>query len=259
MNGLMNMEATLDLDELSKSPTGEIVADETTEELDEILDEVVNLAETVEAENSILDNIVPDGEEAVEETDFTMQPGETLELEIDLPIEATESQAKKKPLAEETEAALDALIEAETEVMDALAKEAGANGFPDSSSTVADKYAESKNTEKSLAEDANTREDSVCDAPVENTVSDETSDKLPADNEQSSHGYLVNQESESEVEDVPAPVGEACIPQVSIDQLTDMLRKKIDATIARLIEERLSVIVERSIAETLERILANIR
>jgi hypothetical protein len=256
---MVHMEATLDLDELSKSPTGEIVADETTEELDEILDEVANLAITVEAENSILDNMVPDGEEAVDETDFAMQTGETLELEIDLPMEATESQAKITSLAEETESALDALIDVENEVMDALAKEAGANDAQDASSTVTDKDSESKDTEKSLAEDLNTREEGVCDASAENTVSEEKSDKLPAYNEQSSDDFLVDQELESEVEDVSAPVGEASTAQVSIDQLTDMLRMKIDATIARLIEERLSVIVERSIAETLERILANIR
>jgi len=253
------MEATLDLDVLSKSPTTETVAEETTEELDDILDEVVNLAETVEAEDSVLDNMVAAGEEAVYETDFAMQTGDYLELEIDLPIEATESQAKKTPLAEETESALDALIEAETEVMDALAKEAGANDAQDASSTVTDKDSESKDTEKSLAEDLNTREEGVCDAPAENTVSEEKSDKLPAYNEQSSDDFLVDQELESEVEDFSAPVGEASTAQVSIDQLTDVLSKKIDATIVRFMEKRLSVIVERSIAEKLEKILANIR
>jgi hypothetical protein len=122
----MHMEATLDLDVLSKSPTTETVAEETTEELDDILDEVVNLAETVEAEDSVLDNMVAAREEAVYETDFAMQTGDYLELEIDLPMETTESQAKITPLAEETESALDALIDVENEVMDALAKEAEA-------------------------------------------------------------------------------------------------------------------------------------
>jgi hypothetical protein len=252
------MEATLDLDVLSKSPTGEIVAEETTEELDDILDEVVNLAEIIEGQKHVLDNMVPE-EEAVDETDFAMQTGDYLELEIDLPTEATESQAKITSLAEETESALDALIDAENEFMDALAKEAWANDSRDSSSTVTGKDSEDKDTETSLAEELNRSEENVCDAPVENTVSDETSDKLLAFNEKSSKDSLVARDSESEVQDVSAPVGEASIPQVSIDQLTDMLRMKIDATIARLIEERLSVIVERSIAETLERILANIR
>jgi len=253
------MEATLDLDVLSKSPTTETVAEETTEELDDILDEVVNLAETVEAEDSVLDNMVAAGEEAVYETDFAMQTGDYLELEIDLPMETTESQAKKTPLAEETESALDALIEAETEVMDALAKEAGANDAQDASSTVTDKDSESKDTEKSLAEDLNTREEGVCDAPAENTVSEEKSDKLPAYNEQSSDDFLVDQELESEVEDVSAPVGEISILQSSTDQLADVLNKKIEMTVSRIVEEQLSVIVERSIAEKLEKILANIR
>ena len=60
------------------------------------------------------------------------------------------------------------------------------------------------------------------------------------------------------VEDVSVPVGEASTPHSSSDHLTEMLSRKIEATIARLVEERLSIIVERSIAEKFERILANI-
>jgi len=252
------MEAALDLDVLSKSPTGEIVAEETTEELDDILDEVINLAKTVEAQEPVLDNMVPE-EEAVDETGFAMQTGETLELEIDLPIEVTEPQAEITSLAEETESALDALIDVENEVMFALAKEAGANDSGDSSATVTGKDSEDKDSEKSLAEDLNRSEESVCDAPVENTVSEEASDKLPAYNEKSPDGFLVDQELESEVEDFSAPVGEAPIPQGSIDQLADALSKQIEMTVSRLIEEQLSIIVERIVEEKLERILANIR
>ena len=93
---------------------------------------------------------------------------------------------------------------------------------------------------------------------MENTVSNETYDKLPAYNEQSSEDFLGVQESESKVEDVSASVGEASTPQGSSDQLTDMLGKKIEATIARLVEERLSIIVERSIAEKLDTIFSSI-
>lgn len=252
------MEATLEFEMLSDTSVAEMIAEETTKELDDILDEVVNLAETIEDQKPVLDNIVADGEEAVDETDFAMQTGDYLELEIDLPMEATEPQAKTTPLAEETESAFDALIDAENEVMAALAKEVGANGSGDSLLTVAGTDSEDTDTEKSLAEDSNTREESVCDAPAENTVSNETYDELPAYNEQSSEDFLGVQESVSKVEDVSASVGEASTPQGSSDQLTDMLSKKIEATIARLVEERLSIIVERSIAEKLEGILANI-
>jgi hypothetical protein len=252
------MEATLEFEMLSDTSVAEMIAEETTKELDDILDEVVNLAETIEDQKPVLDNIVADGEEAVDETDFAMQTGDYLELEIDLPMEATEPQAKTTPLAEETESAFDALIDAENEVMAALAKEVGANGSGDSLLTVAGTDSEDTDTEKSLAEDSNTREGSFCDAPAENTVSNETYDELPAYNEQSSEDFLGVQESVSKVEDVSASVGEASTPQGSSDQLTDMLSKKIEATIARLVEERLSIIVERSIAEKLEGILANI-
>ena len=252
------MEATLEFEMLSDTPVAGMVAEESTKELDDILDEVVNLAETIVGQEPVLDNMVADGEEAVEETDFAMQTGDYLELEIDLPMEATLPQAGITPVAEEAGSALDALTDQENEVMAALAKEAGANDSGDSSSTVAGEDSEDTDTEKSLAADSNTREESVCDAPVENTVSNETYDNLPAYNEQSSKDFLGVQESESKGEDVSAPVGEASTPQSSSDQLTGMLCKKIEATIARLVEERLSIIVERSIADKFERILANI-
>jgi len=219
------MEATL----LKDTSVAEMIAGEASKELDDILDEVVNLAETMKAEKLIVDNVVADGEEAVDETDFAMQTGDYLELEMDLPLEATEPQAKTTPLAEETESAFDALIDVENEVMAALAKDAGVNDPGDSLLTVVGKDSEDTDTEKSLAEDSNTREESVCDAPAENKV-----------------------------EDVSAPVGEASTPQSSSDQLTDMLSKKIEATIARLVEERLSIIVERSIAEKFDTIFSSI-
>ena len=252
------MEATLEFEMLRDTSVAEMIAGEATEELDDILDEVVNLAETMKAEKLIVNNVVADGEEAVDETDFAMQTGDYLELEMDLPLEATEPQAKTTPLAEETESAFDALIDVENEVMAALAKDAGVNDPGDSLLTVVGKDSEDTDTEKSLAEDSNTREESVCDAPAENTVSNETYDKLSAYDEQSSEDFLGVQESESKVEDVSAPVGEASTPQSSSDQLTDMLGKKIEATVALLVEEQLSVIVEGAIAEKLDTIFSSI-
>ena len=252
------MEATLGFEMLRDTSVSETVDEESIKELDDILDEVVNLAENIVGQEPVLDNMVTDGEEAVDETDFAMQTGDYLELEVDLPMEATEPQTKTTPLAEETESALDALIDAENEVMAALAKDAGVNDPGDFLLTVAGTDSEDTDTEKSLAEDSNTREESVCDAPAENTVSNETYDKLSAYDEQSSEDFLGVQESESKVEDVSAPVGEASTPQSSSDQLTDMLSKKIEATIARLVEERLSIIVERSIAEKFDTIFSSI-
>ena len=137
------MEATLEFEMLKDTSVAEMVAEGATKELDDILDEVVNLAETMKAEKLIVDNVVADGEKAVDETDFAMQASDELELEI-------------------------------------------------------------------------------------------------------------------EVEDVSAAVGEISTPQGSSDQLTDMLGKKIEATIACLVEERLSIIVEGAILEKLDTIFSSI-
>ena len=148
------MKATLEFEMLRDTSVTEMVAGESTEVLDDILEEVANLARTIEAGKPVLDNMATDVGEAVDEADFAMQTGDNLELEVDLPMETTESQAKTTPLAEETESALDALTDQEDEVMTALAKEAGANDSRDSSSTVTCKDSEDKDTEKNLVEDA---------------------------------------------------------------------------------------------------------
>jgi hypothetical protein len=253
------MEATLKFEMLRDTPVEEMVAEESTKELDDILEEVVNLAETIGIEETAFDNMVADGEEAADETDFAMQTGDYLELEIDVPMEKTEPRAKTTPLAEDTESAFDALIDAENEVMAELAKEAEANDAQDSSSTVTGKDKGYKDTEKSLAEDSNKREESVCDTPAENTISNKTYDKLPSNNEKSSEDCLGVQKSESEVEEVSASVGEVSTPQGSNDPLPDGLGKKIEATIYRLVEERLSVLVEGVILGKLDRIFSSIR
>jgi hypothetical protein len=253
-----NMKATLEFEMLRDTSVTEMVVGESTEVLDDILEEVANLARTIEAGKPVLDNMATDVGEAVDEADFAMQTGDNLELEVDLPMETTESQAKTTPLAEETESALDALTDQENEVMTALAKEAGANDSGDSLSTVAGKDTEHRDAEKTLAEDSETREEGACNVPVENTISNKTYDKLPSKNEKSSEDFLGVQESESKVEDVSAPVGEASTPQGSNDQLADVLGKKIEATVSRLVEERLSVLVEGAILGKLDTILSSI-
>ena len=78
------MEATLEFEMLKDTSVAEMVAEGATKELDDILDEVVNLAETMKAEKFTVDNVVADGEEAVDETDFAMQASDELELEIEV-------------------------------------------------------------------------------------------------------------------------------------------------------------------------------
>ena len=129
------MEATLEFEMLRDTSVAEMVAEESTKELDDILDEVVNLAETMGVENFIVDNMFADVMQACDETDYETQTSDELELEIE---------------------------------------------------------------------------------------------------------------------------GEVSTPQGSNDRLTDVLGKKIEATVALLVEERLSVIVEGAIAEKLDTIFSSI-
>jgi hypothetical protein len=239
------MEATSEFEMMRGKSVSEMVSEESTKELNDILDEVANLAETMGVEDTASDNMVADREQTVDETDFGMQTGDYLELDIDLPLETTDLHAKTTPLAEETESALNALIDVENEVSAALAKEVGANEPGDSLLAATGKDSNDKDAEKSSAEDSNTREESDCDSPAENTVSNETYDRLPSN-------------LESKVEDVSASVDELSTSQGANDQLADVLGKKIEAIIYRLFEERLSVLVEGAIMEKLDTIFSSV-
>jgi len=94
------LEAASEFDVLRNREVSKMVDQEAAKELDDILDEVVNLAGTMETEKPILDKRVTDGEETSDETDFAMQTGDDLELEIELPEESIESQAEMTPKAE---------------------------------------------------------------------------------------------------------------------------------------------------------------
>ena len=63
----MEMRDTIELEMLRDTSLAEMVADETTEELDDILREVVNLAEAIETEKPGGDSIAADGEETANE------------------------------------------------------------------------------------------------------------------------------------------------------------------------------------------------
>ena len=56
----------------------EMPAEGLDAQLDDILDEVVDLAETMVGQEPVLDKMVAEGEEAVDETDFAMQTGDYL-------------------------------------------------------------------------------------------------------------------------------------------------------------------------------------
>jgi len=136
-----------------------MVAEESTKELDDILDEVVNLAETMQAKKFIVDNMVADGGETGDETDYETQATDELELETELPKESTQPQAGITPVAEEAELELDALSNAEDENMAALAKEGLASNTEDLSQTATGNDALVQDTDKSLAEVSKTCEE----------------------------------------------------------------------------------------------------
>jgi hypothetical protein len=237
----------------------EMVAEESTKELDDILDEVVNLAETMQAKKFIVDNMVADGGETGDETDYETQATDELELETELPKESTQPQAGITPVAEEAELELDALSNAEDENMAALAKEGLASNTEDLSQTATGNDALVQDTDKSLAEVSKTCEEKTSDAVEDKTASGKMSVEKAATNARSSGDLSVDQELESEADKVAAQAVEATTPHGLDDQMATLIGKKIEATVTPLIEERLSAVVERIVAEKFNRICSSIR
>ena len=171
------METNLTVEELDDRKVAEMVAEEATKQLEDVLDEVVDLAKNTEFKQSTKDDLATYSEEPEEELNDETLPMDDLELDIDLAEESTKPQTGVEPVAEEKESAPHRLIDTE---------------------------------------------------------------------------------SESEVEEVAGHLGQASTPLGSDGQLASLLSKKIDATLAGLVEERLSAVVERIIVDKINRVFASV-
>jgi hypothetical protein len=162
-----------------------------------------------------------------------MQTGDYLELEIDLPMEATEPQAKITPLAEETESALDALIDAENEIISTLS-----DGPP----ALDDQLSEDLPVDSEMEQDS--KEDNVSFA------------KAPSIAEKSSEELLGEVELENVLEAGQTNAGGTSRLSASDDELAALITEKMEAFVTSLVEERMSAIVERIITEKITNIFA---
>jgi len=97
------------------------------------------------------------------------------------------------------------------------------------------------------------------DAVEDKTASGKMSVEKAATNARSSGDLSVDQELESEADKVAAQAVEATTPHGLDDQMATLIGKKIEATVTPLIEERLSAVVERIVAEKFNRICSSIR
>ena len=120
------METSLAVEELNDTTVAEIVAEETSKELDDILDEVVNLAKVTVSEESMTSDLAAVREANEEYNEETVDVDSLeLELEIELPGEGTEPQTGIESGAEKKESAADRLMGEEDEITGTLAKKTG--------------------------------------------------------------------------------------------------------------------------------------
>ena len=226
-------------------------------QLDDILDEVVDLAQDMRAEELIQGDLAPGGEETGEEANDETQAIDDLELEIELPQESTELQAGIEHEAEEAESTLDALIDAENEIMSTLLKESVASDTRGTTETATSKDAEDRGTEKArsglcskIGEDAS--------EPMEKTVMpEEAADGPPAPDDQLSKDASIDYELVNEAEEKGGE-DEKTNSDALANELGALLDKKMEVIVTRLVEERMPAIVEPIILEKIKKLLLSL-
>jgi hypothetical protein len=110
------METTSAVEELDDRKVAEMVAEEATKQLEDVLDEVVDLAKNTEFKQSTKDELATSSEDPAEELNDETLPMDDLELDMDLAEESTEPQTGVEPVAEETESAPHRLIDTKSEI-----------------------------------------------------------------------------------------------------------------------------------------------
>lgn len=256
-------------------------------QLDDILDEVVDLAQDMRAEELIQVDLAPGEEGAGEEANDETQAIDDLELEIELPEESTELQAGIEHEAKEAESTLDALIDAENEIMSTLSKESVASDTEGTTKTATSKDAGDRGIEKARSGLCSTSGEEAAE-PLEKTVMPkEAADGPPALDYQLSEDLPVNSEmeqdskednvsfakapsiaekssdellSEVELENVleagQTNAGGTSRLSASDDELAALITEQMEAFVTSLVEERMSAIVERIITEKITNIFA---
>jgi hypothetical protein len=107
----VSIEINSTVSELKNEEFLEMPAEGPDTQMDDILDEIVDLANAVRAEESIQNDMaVDEGETAVESDDQPLEMDD-LELDIELPEESTSSRCEKEPVVENHPAIDDQLCE----------------------------------------------------------------------------------------------------------------------------------------------------
>ena len=262
-----------------------------TKKLDFLLDtidtEVADLADVVEVAGPILDDQTPSEEVSAISLDDGAIGTDSLELDMNLFGEADGPPPEGEPADNQAQAALDAMSDAEGEVEAMLAQEVSTDaGGPPALETSKEEVDE--DISKALDELLATREVDASKLLEKNTVPKPRQEpkKSPVVGEQLSEDLFDDLEkdlkstgdeaaepvgveewiSEDLLEDVQSEdegagknAGEAATKSGSEDELADLLTEKIEALVARLVEEHLSVIAERVIKRKINKIFSSMK
>jgi hypothetical protein len=253
-------------------------------DLDDIDEELIDLVDVVEGEDEALDD-EPYGEgrpaEDMEGEPFAL---DDLDLDIELAEESPGLDPVIEPIEERADAATEALAEAEGEIEEMLRGEETATeavgeecGEVATDDVLAELFESDEMDVSKLLDEAGVPGPEVGEALTEEEegIEEEFPDELFADLEaeegpigeeaealeQASVAEEIPDEFLVEVEKrtgVPAQKDEVSqLPAASVEELAELVREQVEAVVKSLAEERLPAIVERIIAEEIEKIKAS--
>jgi hypothetical protein len=259
--------------------------------LDTIDTEVANLAEAVVTEGPILYETASGDELQAVGLNHEKTVADHRDLNIGLLERSGEPSSEVGVVDKETEAALDALRDAEGEVEAMLTAEGVARSTEDATLNVTDQETEDQPAAKTLAEFLATGEVDVASLFVKGEEHQEAAAIPPTADGELPEDLFSDLDTNSDSDDDTTPTSESAPtqleakvdplseptlenanedPQVKADkpsstptspdsELAILMSNKIEALLTRLVEERLPDIAERIIVEKLNKIIASMK
>lgn len=231
-----------------------------TQKLDFLLDtidtEVANLAETVVTQGPILYETAPNDEGSAMGFNHETTARDYHDLDMALFAGSDEPQSGNESVAKETEAALDALRDAEDEVKGMLTPDGLATDAKNGAVAAPGQDVEDQGAADALVELAATRELQSSSLPEKAEEQGEVSAEPSAVDDNLSEDLFSDLHKPSASEEGTNPTSESLPAAASDGELATLMSNKIEALLTRLVEERLPAIAERIIVERLDKIIA---
>jgi hypothetical protein len=236
----------------------------TTEKLDFLLDtvdtEVANLAETMVTQGPIVHEATSSDEDPAIGLNHETTVADHLDLDMAMFGDSDESLFDMESLEVKTEAALGALMDAESEVEAMLTPPEMETETENAAVAATDQEAKEQPAVKTLAQLLATSETDDFELSEKAEQQEQAAAKPPGVNDKLSEDRFSDLNTTSaESEGDALPTSKPPPPTPSDEELATLMSHKVEALLTRLVEERLPVIAEQIISEKLNKIIGSMK